>query len=140
MAEAILRQAVPFFLVSDIQDSVRYYQTGLGFALKNQWIDKGKLRWCWLERDGAALMLQEIAHEGHHAEPFPARPGAGVSIYFICDDALAVYQEITARGIEASRPLVGNGMWVTELSDPDGYRLAFESPTDAPEETVLSAL
>jgi hypothetical protein len=27
---------------------------------------------------------------------------------------------------------------VTELTDPDGYRLAFESPTDLPEETVYS--
>ena len=24
-------------------------------------------------------------------------------------------------------------MWVTQLSDPDGYRIDFESPTDAPE-------
>jgi hypothetical protein len=29
-------------------------------------------------------------------------------------------------------------MWVTILSDPDGYKLDFESPTDAPEEITLS--
>jgi len=29
-------------------------------------------------------------------------------------------------------------MWVTSLSDPDGYRIEFESPTDVPEETVYS--
>ncbi len=29
-------------------------------------------------------------------------------------------------------------MWVTSLSDPDGYRIDFESFTEAPEETVLS--
>jgi hypothetical protein len=29
-------------------------------------------------------------------------------------------------------------MWVTSVSDPDGYELYFESPTDVPEETVLS--
>ena len=46
---------------------------------------------------------------------------------------------IRARGIEASRPFVGNGMWVTSLSDSDGYRIDFESYTDVPEETVLSA-
>jgi hypothetical protein len=28
-------------------------------------------------------------------------------------------------------------MWVTQVTDPDGYNL-FESPTDVPEETVLS--
>ena len=29
-------------------------------------------------------------------------------------------------------------MWVTGLSDADGYRLYFESPTDTPEDTKLS--
>jgi lactoylglutathione lyase len=29
-------------------------------------------------------------------------------------------------------------MWVTILTDPDGYKLDFESPTDVPEETVYS--
>jgi lactoylglutathione lyase len=29
-------------------------------------------------------------------------------------------------------------MWVTSVSDPDGYRIEFESYTDVPEETVLS--
>jgi catechol 2,3-dioxygenase-like lactoylglutathione lyase family enzyme len=28
-------------------------------------------------------------------------------------------------------------MWVPELSDPNGYHLLFESPTDEPEETML---
>ena len=35
-------------------------------------------------------------------------------------------------------PFVGNAMWVTPLSDPDGYRIEFASPTDVPEETVYS--
>jgi hypothetical protein len=33
--------------------------------LKNKWIDEGKLRWCWLQNGGAALMLQEFRKEGH---------------------------------------------------------------------------
>jgi hypothetical protein len=64
--------------------------------------------------------------------------GVGVSICFICEDALAIYREVTARGIQASRPFVGNGMWVTSLTDPDGYRIDFESYTDTPEETLFS--
>jgi hypothetical protein len=27
-------------------------------------------------------------------------------------------------------------MWVTLIHDPDGYKLDFESPTNAPEESV----
>jgi hypothetical protein len=65
---------------------------------------------------------------------------AGVTTYFVCENALAIWREVTARGIEAGRPFVGNAMWVTHLKDPDGYNLFFESPTDAPEETVLPEL
>lgn len=42
------------------------------------------------------------------------------------------------RGVEASEPQVGNAMWVTSLTDPDGYRIDFESDTGVPEETKLS--
>jgi len=33
------------------------------------------------------------------------------------------------------RPFVGNRLWVVPLIDPDGYRIEFESPTDALEES-----
>jgi catechol 2,3-dioxygenase-like lactoylglutathione lyase family enzyme len=136
--EPNVKQAVPFFMVSNIEASIRYYVDGLGFEMTNKWIDEGKLRWCWLQRGGAALMLQEFKKEGHHAWVPEGKLGVGVSIYFICEDALAIYREVTARGIQASRPFVGNGMWVTSLSDPDGYRIEFESYTDVPEETEYS--
>jgi lactoylglutathione lyase len=52
----------------------------------------------------------------------------------MCVDAIAVYHQAKARGLEPSRPFVGNSLWVTSLVDPDGYRLDFESPTDVPED------
>jgi hypothetical protein len=45
-----------------------------------------------------------------------------------------------ASGIAADEPYVGNRLWVTSLTDPDGYRIDFESPTDVAEETKLSEL
>ena len=133
-----VQQAVPFLRVSDIQASARYYVDGLGFEMTRQWTPGGKLQWCWLECGSAALMLQEIRREGHGAWTPGGKLGEGVSIVFICRDALAIYREVTARGIEAARPFVGNAMWVTSVSDPDGYRIEFESDTGVPEETVYS--
>ncbi|HEY8181310.1 MAG TPA: VOC family protein [Thermoanaerobaculia bacterium] len=124
-----VKQAVPFFGVSNMDASLLFYIDGLGFEMKNKWIDDGKLRWCWLEIGEAALMLQEFRLEG--------KVGIGLSICFTCEDAIKIYREITARGIAAKRPFVGNRMWVTEVSDPDGYKLFFESPTDDAEETEL---
>ena len=129
---------VPFLRVSDMQLSVRFYVEGLGFTITHRWDDGGKLRWCWMELGGAEFMLQEFWKEGHHTGRPAGELGLGVSLVFICEDALAIYREVTSRGIQASRPFVGNGMWVTSLSDPDGYKIHFESYTDVPEETELS--
>jgi catechol 2,3-dioxygenase-like lactoylglutathione lyase family enzyme len=136
--ETNVKQAVPFFAVANIEESVRYYVDGLGFQMTNKWTDEGKLRWCWLQHGGAALMLQEFWKEGHDSWAPEGKVGEGATICFICEDALAIYREVILRGIHASKPFVGNGMWVTSLSDPDGYKIDFESPTDVPEETKYS--
>jgi hypothetical protein len=106
--------------------------------MKNKWVVDERVRWCWLELGGAALMIQEVAKQGHDSGAPQGKVGDGVSLWFICEDALAIYDELRSRSIEASEPEVGNGMWVTMLSDPDGYRINFESATDQPEETKLS--
>ena len=138
--EANVQQAVPFFRVSSMETSLRFYVDGLGFAMTKKWTPDGdgKIRWCWLEHGNAALMLQEYRKEGPNSWTAESKVGVGVSICFQCKDALAIYKEVKARGIEAQRPFVGNGMWVTSVQDPDGYRLEFESFTNVPEETVFS--
>jgi hypothetical protein len=137
---ANVRSVVPFLCVADMERSLRYYLYGLGFGMRNKWIVDGKVRWCWLERGGAALMLQQFAREGHDSWVPQGKVGEGVSLWFICEDALAIYGELRSREIEAAEPQVGNGMWVTTLADPDGYRIHFESPTDVAEDTKLSEI
>ncbi len=148
-----VKQAVPFFGVADMEASLRFYIDGLGFKLKYQWIPgpdegnpEGKIKWCWLEIGEAALMLQEFRKEGEHniflegkITAIPAHLGAGVSINFQCQDSLALYLEFKSRGVNIpKRPSVGNGLWCVNVVDPDGYKLWFNSPTDAPEESVLT--
>lgn len=121
---------VPFLWVTDMAASLRFYVDGVGFTRTRQWVNEGKLEWCWLELGGASLMLQEVK------QALADKLGAGMTLNFICQDALAIYRELKTRGLNAERPFVGNGMWVTGLTDPDGYRLFFESLTDAEEESV----
>ena len=77
-------------------------------------------------------MLQEYRPDQRPS----GKPGEGVSLCFQCNDALAIYRAALAKGLQPQRPFVGNAMWVTILPDPDGYKLYFESPTDAPEESL----
>jgi uncharacterized glyoxalase superfamily protein PhnB len=107
---------------------------GLGFEMPLKWVVDGRIRWCRLQHGGAGIMLQEFAKE---RVPSGAL-GAGMSVSFNCKDALAIYHQANARGLRTQRPFVGNAMWVTNLSDPDGYRISFQSPTDAPEESEFS--
>lgn len=96
------------------------------------------MRWCWLEVGGAALMLQEFRTDGQHSDVSSRQLGEGVEIFFICQDSLAIYNQIKERGLKPAEPFVGNNMWVVGLRDPDGYKISFESPTDVPEETTYS--
>jgi lactoylglutathione lyase len=138
--ETNVQQAVPFFRVSSMEASLRFYVDGLGFEMTKKWTPDGdgRVRWCWLQHGNAAIMLQEYRKEGPNSWTAENKVGVGVSICFLCKDALALYKDFKSRGIEAQRPFVGNAMWVTSVQDPDGYKLEFESYTDVPEETVLS--
>ena len=133
-----VKQAVPFFGVTNMETSLRFYIEGVGCIMVEKWVDEGKVRWCWLKLGEAALMLQEFRTAGHDSWVPQGKLGEGVSIFFICEDAIAIYRELIARGIDASQPFVGNGMWVTGCKDPDGYKLEFESFTNVPDETVYS--
>ena len=135
MSDANVKQAVPFFAVSNMERSLRFYVDGLGFEMTHKWVDEGTVRWCWLQRGGAAVMLQDSRRDSGPAWTPNGTLGLGVSVMFICEDALAIYRDAVSRGLDASRPFVSNSMWLTELRDPDGYHIGFESPTDVPEET-----
>ena len=130
-----IQLAVPFFIVADMDVALSFYKDKLGFSISNHWSPRGTIEWCWLQRDGVSIMLQQPRNkeQGNDQEN-----GKGVSICFQCKDALALYQEFTTMSIRIKEPFVGNQMWVVSLDDPDGYHLDFESPTDVKEGTTYS--
>lgn len=84
-------------------------------------------------------MLQEAAEPTRQKIAATGTLGNGSALYFQCTDALAIYHQATARGTRAVRePQVGNLAWEVFFADPDGYKINFSSPTDLPEETLLS--
>ena len=89
-----------------MEASLRYYVDGLGFQLKNKWIDDGKLRWCWLELGDAALMLQEYRTDGPHSWKPEGKLGQGVSICFMCHDALHSIEKLSCENRGHGRLLV----------------------------------
>ena len=128
---ANVQESVPFFGVTNMEASLRFYVDALGFEMTNKWVVEGRVRWCWLKIGGASLMLQEF----NKGRVPTGKLGEGVSVNFQCRDAIAIYHQAKERGLLVPKPMVGNALWVTSLIDPDGYRIYFASPTDVPEET-----
>lgn len=129
-----LKQAIPFFMVTNMDRSLDFYINGLGFEKKLDWRPEGSIEWCLLDREGVSIMLQVYRKDFTPKEKL----GHGVSICIVCVDALALYGEFLGKGVKINEPFVGNNMWVVELKDPDGYVLNFESTTDVPEGTQYS--
>ena len=133
-----VKQAVPFFNVTDIEASLRFYVDGLGFVRTKQWVPEGRVRWCWLQLGEAALMLQStLARWAQGGRP---RGALGPRRHYLL--------HVRRRADHLPRPHLPRSLrdaslcwqWpVGYLGDgPDGYRLDFESPTDVPEDTVYS--
>lgn len=123
-----LSRVVPFLWVTDMDKTLPFYVDGLGFEIEHKWDDKGKIRWCWLQRDDVALMLQEDWKEGPNKKVYSGQRGEGVSLCVKCRDALAFQEEVAARGIATQEPFEGNNLWWVNIVDPDGYVLTYQSP------------
>ena len=126
-------EMVPFLIGEDMSRTITFYVDGQGYDIEQEWRADGELKWCQLRKAGAALMLQE---SGEHSDA--ASRGVGVRLCVMCDDALDYYRDFIARWVKPEEPYVGNRLWVTSVTDPDGYHIDFESPTDVAEETRLS--
>lgn len=133
-----IQYSTPLFMVSNMEASLKFYVEGLNFKIRNSWTPRGKIEWCWLQREGGSVMLEEARVTSEKPYLSGNKPGAGLSIWFQCKDSLVLYHEFLNNGIKADEPFVGNGLWDLHLSDPDGYNVHFESPTDVQEETKYS--
>ena len=126
-----IRQLCPLLAVQDIDRSIEFYRDRLGFSIVGKADSEGKIFWCCLERDGASVMLQQADEEDGPAEG----RGRGVTFYYVCNDADAIYGELSSRGLKLDAPRVAYyGMNQLFVPEPDGYAICFESPVSAPTE------
>lgn len=118
-----VQELVPLLFVQDVARSVDFYCRQLGFKLTANWEPDGILQWCRLDRDGAALMLQQACEE----DGPPEDRGRGVHFFLNCDDANAEHTRLADTGLELAPPKVAfYGMNQLFLNDPDGYQLCFQ--------------
>lgn len=116
----------PFFIVKDLQASIAYYIERLGFHLDFQGPD-GDPYYGRVSRDGIGIMLKAILPD---VLPRPNRTRhewARWDAYIYTLDPDALFDEYRKRGVAFVKELsfIDEGLWGFEVTDADGYVLAF---------------
>ena len=122
----ILASINPFFIVENLETSITYYMERLGFQLDFQGPDKDPY-YARVSRDGIGIMLKEILPDVH---PRPNRSlhewaRWDAFIYTLHPDVL--FDEFSEHGVSVVTHLsfIDQGLWGFEVTDADGYVLAF---------------
>jgi catechol 2,3-dioxygenase-like lactoylglutathione lyase family enzyme len=115
--------ARPVLFVADIDVSVDFYVTRLGFSQPWRYAEEGKARVAQVERQGFALIL---------SSQWPDKVGKGLIFLSLDIEVLdALRAELEGRGVG-----VKDGHWgyrLMVIEDPDGNELYFPYPSDAKE-------
>jgi catechol 2,3-dioxygenase-like lactoylglutathione lyase family enzyme len=116
----------PFFIVKDLQASIAFYRERLGFQLDFQG-PEGDVYYAGVSRDGIGIMLKTILPDVLPCPNHTRHPWARWDAYIYTLDPDTLYDEFRQRGVSFVKPLsfIDNGLWGFEITDADGYVLAF---------------
>jgi catechol 2,3-dioxygenase-like lactoylglutathione lyase family enzyme len=129
-----IRGLAPLLPVFDMPRSIHFYRDLLGFEVVQTSPPGDDCDWALLRLHGIELMLN-TAYE-RDVRPAAADPGrhaahADTSLYFGCPDVDGAHALLRGQGLDLRAPVIAPyGMKQLVLSDPDGYTLCFQWPTD----------
>jgi catechol 2,3-dioxygenase-like lactoylglutathione lyase family enzyme len=125
-ASTNLVSITPNFIVKNLQASIAFYRERLGFKVDFQG-PEGDVYYAGVSREGIGIMLKailpDVPPQPNHTRHEWARWDA--FIYTLDPDAL--FHEFSRRGASFLKELslIDEGLWGFEVTDVDGYVLAF---------------
>src|SRR2546430_9507159 len=116
----------PFFIVKDLQASIAYYIERFGFQLDFQGPD-GDVYYGQVSRDGIGIFLKTILPDVLPCPNHTRHEWARWDAYIYTLDPGALFDEFRQRSVSFVKELsfIDDGLWGFEVSDADGYVLAF---------------
>ena len=116
----------PFFIVKDLGVSLDYYRERLGFQLDFQGPDDVAY-YGRVSRDGIGIMLKTISPDVLPCPNHTRHEWARWDAYVYVEDPDHLFEEFALRGATFVKQLsfIDDGLWGFEVSDADGYVLAF---------------
>ena len=120
----------PYFMVKNLEASLKYYHEVLGFNLPKAWGDPP--RFAMPSLDGFIFMLNEVV-EGTDVIPIRQREGVW-DAYIWITDADSTFSKFRDKGAEiVYEPCIQEEYDMKEfaIGDPDGHVIAFGQHYDA---------
>ncbi len=116
----------PYFLVDDVVTSANFYRDKLGFHYDRFFGEPPAF--CMVRRSGVVIMLScfprtQVMRPNHLADS----EGEAWDAYVWVDDADALFEEFTAKGVKITRSICDQpyGCRDFDVEDCNGYRLCF---------------
>jgi catechol 2,3-dioxygenase-like lactoylglutathione lyase family enzyme len=128
----MLNSATPCFIVDDLDATIAFYQSRLGFDVlhKGGSDGNGSDFWAFLARDKVMLSFKVITPEVHPQPNRSRHEWARWDAYIYTDDPDSLYTELAGRGVPVHRELANtsDGLRAFEITDNSGYVLCFGRP------------
>jgi catechol 2,3-dioxygenase-like lactoylglutathione lyase family enzyme len=128
MTRAAMQAISPFFIVSDVDQTIAFYRDKLGFEARFQQPDRNPFS-AIIGRDGAQIFVK--SEKDLAPLPNPTRhPHMRWDAFVYVEDPDALAIEFANSGGNFSEPLkdTHDGLRGFEICDPDGYVLFFGRP------------
>jgi catechol 2,3-dioxygenase-like lactoylglutathione lyase family enzyme len=116
----------PFFIVKDLQASIAFYRERLGFQLDFQGPD-GDVYYAGVRRDRVGIFLKAVLPDVLPCPNHSRHAWARWDAYIQTLDPDTLFDEFRQRGVPFVKELsfIDDGLWGFEITDADGYVLAF---------------
>lgn len=130
----MLNSVTPFFVVDDLDATLAFYQSKLGFEVRYKGGGDGTASdyWAMLGRDSVMLMFKAVAPEVHPLPNHSRHQWARWDAYIFTDDPDSLYREFAARRVPMYSELANtsDGLRAFEIVDNSGYVLCFGRPVN----------
>ena len=122
----------PFFIVKDLQASIAHYRERFGFEVAFQGPADDPY-YAGVMRDGITIMLKAITPDVLPQPNHTRHEWARWDAYVYTEDPDTLFQEFRRSGASFVKELsfIDDGLWGFEVTDADGYVLAFFRLRDA---------
>ncbi len=123
-----ITSCTPLLNVADVEASLAFWDGLIGFDVIHRYEPDGKLMFASLQAGEVTLMLNGRGGDPAARQARPHYTEAVLS--FSVESVHALVAELRAKGFDAPDPAAESyGLDEIIIRDPDGYEIAFTSPT-----------